>query len=181
VPYGRPGRKRGAAEWASLATMFLRAETQQDAAHVDRLVREALGPGEATLVDQLHRDGCAVYSIVADVDGEIVSHAMFSRMRAPERTLGLGPVATAAGSRRQGLAGAVIREGLARARADGWRGVFVLGEPDGYRRFGFDPAAAAGVACRYAGPHLMFLALAGAPPLSPGTPVDYAAAFDALD
>jgi putative acetyltransferase len=93
--------------------------------------------------------------------------------------LGLAPVAVGEAWRRRGIAAALIGAGLDRARAEGWRGVVVLGDPAYYRRFGFDPALAAGFVSPYAGPHLMALAL-GPGGLPSGGPLDYARAFDAL-
>jgi putative acetyltransferase len=113
---------------------------------------------EADLVERLRDDGSAILSLVAKAEGEIVGHAMLSRMQSPPGMLGLAPVAVLAPYRRQGIAARLIAEGLSRARADGWAGVFVLGDPY-YRRFGFDPALAAGFDSPYAGPHLMALEL----------------------
>ena len=70
----------------------------------------------------------------------------------------------------------MIRAGLERARSAGWRGVFVLGDPGYYRRFGFDPALAGGFASPYAGPHLMALALGPDLPARSGR-IEYAPAF----
>jgi len=54
-----------------------------------------------------------------------------------------------------------------------------LGDPTCYRRFGFDPALASGFSSRYAGPHLMALALTHPLPALTGQ-IDYAPAFAAL-
>jgi putative acetyltransferase len=54
----------------------------------------------------LHSDGDAVLSLVAEKDGGVVGHALFSRMIAPFRALGLAPVAVLATHRRLGLAAA---------------------------------------------------------------------------
>ncbi len=160
--------------------MEIRAETPADIPAIHALVAAAFPtPAEAGLVDAVRVDGDAVISLVAVLDGEVCGHVLFSRMRSPDRTLGLAPVATAEGRRRKGVAAALIEDGLARARAGGWLGAFVLGDPY-YERFGFDPALAAGFASPYAGPHLMGLALG-----PEGLPVqsgrlDYARAFDGL-
>jgi putative acetyltransferase len=74
----------------------------------------------------------------------------------------------------------VIHAGLDRARPAGWQAVFVLGYPNYYRRFGFDPALGSGFTCRYSGPNFMALALAASLPTTTGT-IGYAPAFAALD
>jgi putative acetyltransferase len=135
------------------------------AAEIDRiadLLRESFPtPGEALLVERLRADGDAVMSLVAEAEGRIAAYAMFSRITAPFRALGLGPVATAAAARRQGLTSALIVGGLARARAAGWEACFVLGNPRFYGRFGFSVELARGFDCAYAGPHFMAMGLQG--------------------
>ena len=66
------------------------------------------GPGEADLVNHLRGDGDAVISLVA-IEGRVLTgHVMFSRMAAPFRALGLGPVAVLLDWRRKGIAAALI-------------------------------------------------------------------------
>ncbi|MFN4090068.1 MAG: GNAT family N-acetyltransferase [Alphaproteobacteria bacterium] len=82
--------------------------------------------------------------------------------------------------RRRGVAGTLIRAGLAQAGEAGWQGVFVLGDPEYYNRFGFDAAAASGFVKPYAGPHLMALAPGGGhPPVRSGR-IEHAPAFAEL-
>jgi putative acetyltransferase len=136
---------------------------------------------EADLVDRLRENGDAVFSLVAVIENEIVGHAMFSKMRTPPGTLGLGPVAVLTPRRRSGIAAELVRDGLRRAREERWKGVFVLGNPGYYCRFGFDPSLAAGFNSPYAGPHLMALALqSDGLPLQAG-PLEYPAAFAAFE
>lgn len=74
----------------------------------------------------------------------------------------------------------MIRDGLVHARHTGLEGVFVLGDPAYYERFGFLAKPASGFTSPYVGPHLMVLALNGTMPVSTGI-VEYAPAFGALD
>jgi putative acetyltransferase len=99
----------------------------------------------------------------------------------PTGTLGLGPVAVLARYRRQGIAASLIGKGLRRAREDGWRGVFVVGNPDYYSRFGFDAVLAARFASPYAGPYLLALALQNDGLPSHEAKLDYPAAFAGLE
>jgi putative acetyltransferase len=162
--------------------MDIRIETAADLAGI-RSVEEDAFPtrSEADLVDQLRTDGDAEFSLVAVQEDEIVGHAMLSRMRAPPETLGLGPVAVSTPHRRKGIASSLIREGLRRATEKGWKGVFVLGDPAYYCRFGFNAALAAGFTSRYSGPHLMALALQNdGLPIQKGS-LEHPAAFAALE
>ncbi|MCC7427319.1 MAG: N-acetyltransferase [Alphaproteobacteria bacterium] len=180
----RPSSSRGAeAGRSALAPFSIAEDGLAQADGVRALLCAAFPtPAEADLVERLRRDGDAAVALVAAAgDGRVIGHVMLSRMAAPFRALGLGPVAVDAAHRRRGTGAALIGAALARARAGGWQGVFVLGDPAYYRRFGFTPEAAAGFDCAYAGPYLMALALGGGPlPVASG-PVAYAPAFAALE
>ncbi len=162
--------------------MNIRLETEADLLGIRAIEEQAFSTRmEADLVDRLRADGDLVFSLVALVDDAIVGHAVFSRMRMPAATLGLGPVAVLTRHRRRGIAANLIREGLRRAREEGWKGVFVVGNADYYSRFGFDSALAAGFASLYAGPHLLALALQSDGLPSDAGSLEYPAAFAALE
>lgn len=135
---------------------------------------------EARLVDKLRADGDLVLSRVAHADGHVVGHVAFSRIAAPFRALGLAPLGVLPQLQGRGIGSALIRDGVARARASGWDGIFVLGDVAYYERFGFRVALASGFSCQFAGPHFMVLPLGAALPASSGD-VAYAPAFDTLD
>jgi putative acetyltransferase len=130
---------------------------------------------EAKLVEALRANGDAAIALVAEQDGAVAGHILFSPMREPERCLGLAPVSVAPAFQGQGIGAALIRAGIERARNEDWRGVFLLGHADYYPRFGFSPEAARGFASPFAGPHFMYL------PLTDDAPrqgrARYAAAF----
>jgi putative acetyltransferase len=142
--------------------MIVRSETPGDIAAI-RVVHEvAFGrTAEAQLVDDLRAAGDSVFSLVAVDDGTVVGHIMLSRMKAPFPALALAPVAVLPEYRRTGFASRLIRQGIARSEAAAWAGIFVLGDPAFYRRFGFDAGKASGFISPYAGPHLMVLPLGG--------------------
>ena len=140
--------------------MIVRSETPGDVAAI-RAVEEAafLQSAEAKLVDDLRDAGDSVFSLIAVEDETITGHAMFSRLQAPFPALALGPVAVLPDRQRMGVGSRLIREGIARSEAAEWLGIFVLGDPAFYRRFGFDVGKASGFISPYAGPHLMALPL----------------------
>ena len=158
--------------------LIIRGEHPTDLAAIHDLVAAAFQrPDEAFLVDHLHSDGACVISLVA-VDGdEIVGHVLFSRMVAPFRALGVGPVSVRPNRQRAGIGSQLIRTGLDQAREAGWQGVFVVGDPNFYTKFGFDPAFASGFISRYSGPHLMALALGSELPIREGV-IEYSSTFD---
>jgi putative acetyltransferase len=161
--------------------MILREEKPADRKAIRDVVTAAFGTtAEATLIDHLRNDGDIALSLVAEMPGDrIVGHILFSPLTAPFRALALAPVAVTPNHQRQGIGSRLIREGLVRAARDGWQGVFVLGDPGYYRRFGFNPELAAGFRCPYAGPYLMVAALNGTLPAMEGV-LRYARAFENL-
>jgi putative acetyltransferase len=160
--------------------MVIRDERPEDAAAIRALLEAAFGgPAEADLVARLREDGDVVLALVAEDAGRIVGHVLLSRLTAPFPALALAPVAVLPARQRRGIGGRLIRAALERATAAGWQAVLVVGEPAYYRRFGFDPALARGLACPYAGPYLMALALQGELAATTGD-IAYPPAFAAL-
>lgn len=162
--------------------MLIRSETTSDHARVHALNVAAFDQrAEADLVDLLRRSDDAVISLVAEDDGAVVGHIMFSRMTTPPRCLALAPLAVVPERQNEGIGGALIKRGLTMARSGRWRAVFVLGDPAYYTRFGFSVAAAAKFETPYPKEFTMALALApGALDALDGT-LTYAAAFAAFD
>jgi putative acetyltransferase len=111
-------------------------------------------PAEAQIVEALRVNGKVVLSLVAELEGRIVGHALFSRayIEAESGTrveAALGPLAVLPERQRRGIGSALVRRGLEECRALGFGAVFLLGDPAYYGRFGFQPARAYGL--RYAG------------------------------
>ena len=155
---------------------LIRPDADGDRAGIASLLLAAFPTSsEARLVEQLRKDGDIVFSLVAVEASDVIGHALFSRLRAPDSALSLAPVAVAASRRRRGIAAAMIEAGLERARAECWAAVVVLGDPSYYRRFGFSRKAVRGMSCRYAGPGLMGLALSGSG--LDGPRIEHASAF----
>jgi putative acetyltransferase len=164
---------------------IVRPAERRDAAAIHAVLLAAFPtPAEAALVGALERDRDVVVSLVAEQEGEVVGHVLLSRMQVigngrPMRALGLGPVAVLPAMQRTGVGSGLIHGALAIAKATGEEMVFVLGEPDYYRRFGFSSEAAAPFESPYAGPYLMALSFGDAPGPASGK-ADYARAFTAL-
>lgn len=151
----------------------IRAETPADHAAIAEVNRLAFGrEAEARLVEAIRASPGFIpaLSLVAERDGDVVGHALFSQIaiRTAAGTevpaLALAPVAVRPAYQRQGIGSALIRAGLDRARALGHRIVVVVGHPDYYPRFGFRPARAQGLEAPFPVADPVFLALA----LTPG-------------
>jgi putative acetyltransferase len=158
--------------------MIVRSETPADIAAI-RAIEEAAFPQsvEAKLVDDLRDAGDSVLSLVAVEHKTIIGHAMFSRLQAPFPALALAPVAVLPDRQRMGVGSRLIREGIACSEAAGWLGIFVLGDPAFYGRFGFDAGKASGFTSPYAGPHWMALSLGSSELPATAGSIQHAPAF----
>jgi putative acetyltransferase len=134
---------------------------------------------EAGIIECVRAEGRVLVELVAEDDGLVVGHVLFSRMRAdpPRAVAGLGPVAVAPARQRTGIGEALCRTGIEACRAAGMEAIVVLGHPPYYPRFGFSAQAAAKLISPYAGsPAFMALELKpGA--LKDPLKVDYPKAF----
>jgi len=134
---------------------------------------------EALIVEGVRAEGAALLELVAEADGEIVGHILFSRMTTEPvaRIAGLGPVAVRPDQQGRGWGEALCRAGVEAMRAQGAEAVVVLGHVDYYPRFGFSHEAAAQIASPFAAfPAFMALELQPAALAAP-IKVDYPRSF----
>ena len=147
-----------------MSALTIRDEAARDHGAIREVLRLAFGgDAEGKLVDDLRETDDVAIALVAERQGRILGHVLFSRLEAPMRALALAPVGVRPECQNQGIGSALIRDGLDRARKEGWSAVFVLGEPAYYRRFGFDVDAAKGYTCPYSGDYFMMLRLGDEP------------------
>jgi putative acetyltransferase len=101
---------------------------------------------EARLVDRLRANGHSIISLVAELDGKVVGHVLFSPVTAGlSQGLGLAPLAVLPSYRRQGIGSALVWEGLTLCKGRTCEFVVVLGDPSYYFRFGFQPSSQFGM------------------------------------
>lgn len=124
---------------------LVREEAKSDHAAVREILLEAFEqPDEADLVEKLRTSTAFIpsLSLVAEAEGEVVGHILFTRLHVRAETrrpgLALAPMAVRKAFQRRGVGGALVREGLARARALAEPFVVVVGHPEYYPRFGFE-------------------------------------------
>jgi putative acetyltransferase len=169
----------------------IRPARAEDGEAINGVIRAAFAStdfghqGEADLVRMLDDDGDVMVSLVAEEDGAIVGHVLFSRMDAEAdgratTAAGLAPVSVVPGRQGQGIGDALIRAGLAALRDQGVMMSFVLGHTAYYPRFGYSPDHAARFASPFAGPHFMAMMLDSGAAWPQGGRADYAPAFGRL-
>lgn len=129
--------------------MKIRTETINDYKHVFNLNYLAFEKrdDEAKLVERIRFSNSFIreLSLVAEEQGEIVGHVLFSKakiIRENEETdvLVLAPVAVNPTVQKRGIGSNLIEEGLRRAKDLGYDLIFLIGHPNYYPKFGFQPA-----------------------------------------
>jgi putative acetyltransferase len=136
--------------------MDLREERPGDADAVRGVQLRAFGEDDhglvvTRLVDALREliTPTAGLSLVAELDGQIVGHVMFTRslLDAPRRLADvqvLSPVGVLPEHQKRGVGAALVRHGLKAMAEQAVPVVFLEGDPGYYSRFGFTPGGGQG-------------------------------------
>lgn len=101
--------------------------------------------GEAELIDAIRDTSAKQLSLVACSDRDIVGHILFTpvTIRTSQHDvhgMGLAPMSVAPQCQKTGIGSLLVANGLERLLSDVCRFVVVLGHPNYYPRFGFQPA-----------------------------------------
>jgi putative acetyltransferase len=144
--------------------MLIRPETLADHDAIRQVNWLAFGQEtEGALVDGLRAGGYARLSLVAEDNGQVIGHILFSDLpictlsKVVMKAVALAPMAVIPSRQRQGIGTALVREGLRFCKEQGLRIVVVVGHLEYYPRFGFSPKLAEPLTCPYSGPALMAL------------------------
>lgn len=134
--------------------MIIRNENEKDYKKIYQLIKKAFETAEhkdgneQDLAEALRKGSSFVeeLSLVAEIDGDIAGHIMYSKAKIGEKTvLVLAPLSVAPQYQRQGVGTKLITESMQRAKEIGREYIFVLGSENYYPRFGFIPAEKYGV------------------------------------
>lgn len=144
--------------------MLIRAEEPGDWDAVRAVNVSAFAtPEEANLVDALRGRAKRCVSLVAENEGAIVGHIMFSPVTLSGHPalgiMGLAPMAVSPAHQRQGIGSALVRAGLEQCQLLGIGAVVVLGHPAYYPRFGFLPSTRFDIRCEYEVPEDVFMVM----------------------
>jgi putative acetyltransferase len=137
--------------------VLIRPETPADLEAIFEVNRLAFGQdGEARLVDALRDGGYVRVSLIAERDGHVVGHILFSDLpiiteAGTITALALAPMAVLPDFQPQGIGSALVRRGLEYCRDRGHRIVIAPGHPNFYPRFGFSAKLAESLSSPFGG------------------------------
>jgi len=128
----------------SSSSLAIRLETDGDACILSELSAEAFGPGRFARSAYRVREGIPpveALSLCAILDERLVGGIRFTAIRigGGEGALLLGPLVVDPQETGKGFGRALVEEGLALARAQGFGLVLLVGDMPYYGRFGFQP------------------------------------------
>ena len=133
--------------------MTIRLERPQDAAAIDAILDRSFGTGRTRKTSYRLRDGVApddrLCFVNTTADGAIAATLRFWPIVLGGEAvpaLLLGPLAVEPSLQGQGYGKALMRHGLAKAKALGHRIVILVGDPAYYEPFGFTRSATAALA-----------------------------------
>ncbi len=167
--------------------MDIRTETPADFGAIRAVHTEAFAPSavEAQLVDDLRADGALVTDLclVATEGDAVIGHIAYSRatLDSGHEILVLAPMGVLPEHQRQAVGAQLIGQSMRRAALTDFPLVSVLGHPEYYPRFGFEPARPLGhrPALRRPRRRLDGAQAAALHATKPRAPSRYADAFDA--
>ena len=143
----------------------VRLEKPGDASQVRMVNVLAFGqPAEADLVERLQHACTDSLSLVAE-DDFVVGHILFTPVvvetaRRQVTGMGLAPMAVLPDRQRQGIGSQLVRRGLDILRERHCPFVVLVGHPEYYPRFGFEPCSMHGLTSQWEGmPDAAFMVL----------------------
>ena len=145
--------------------IIIRGERPEDIEEIRILNRLAFGQAqESELIDALRANDGILLSLVAVQKDRVVGHVLYSSVSievSAERIVaaGLGPIAVLPELQRQGIGAQLVETGNEILRERGLSIVVVLGHPEYYPRFGFQPASGYGLRCEWDVPDAAFMVL----------------------
>jgi putative acetyltransferase len=148
-----------------MMSLLIRQEADSDRKSVFEVNERAFPmTAEAELVDALREGGFVRVSFVAEIEGRIVGHILFSDLpiitgQGTVPALSLAPMAVVPEYQRQGIGSELVRKGLEACKEQGHRVVVVLGWPQFYPRFGFSAELARTLESPFSGEHFMAVEL----------------------
>ena len=143
--------------------MIIRVEKPEDQIGVRHINTQAFDTDvETNLIDALRKSGIPLISLVAEEDGELVGHILFSPVTLEGHNCsislaGLASMAVAPAFQKRQIGSMLVEEGLRHCKNACYEAVCVLGHPDYYPRFGFVPSVNYGIKSEFDVPVEVFM------------------------
>jgi len=140
-----------------ISVVTVRPETPADFDQVRTVNKSAFEGGpEAELVDSLRASCPDHLSLVAEKQGRVIGHILFTPVIIENplggvEGMGLAPMAVLPDCQRSGVGSLLVRRGLVLLRNRSCPFVIVLGHPKYYPRFGFERASSYGLRSQWEG------------------------------
>lgn len=132
--------------------MIIRPESRHDQKEIEQLTYLAFKnhphhdigaePTEQIIINKLREDNALTLSLVAEDSHRILGHIAFSPITLndqPTQWVGLGPMSVHPEYQRKGIGRSLIQQAFPLLQEMNVEGIVVLGDPNYYSRFGFDP------------------------------------------
>ena len=145
--------------------MIIREEQPSDIEKIWEVNAEAFETeAEANLVNALRDSGCTFISLVAETEAEVVGHILFTPVvltghENKLKIMGLAPMAVLPRYQNKGIGSQLVHAGLEQCKSLGYDAVVVLGHPNYYPKFGFEPSVRYGIKSEYEVPDEVFMIL----------------------
>jgi len=126
--------------------LTFRTETINDVPAIEKITIAAFkyhshsDQTEHLIISKLRAEQALSLSLVAELNGIIVGHIAFSKVKINNEYLswfGLAPVSVMPDFQHKGIGSKLVRAGINAIKALGAKGCVLLGEPEYYSRFGF--------------------------------------------
>src|SRR5512145_757005 len=126
--------------------MIIRKETNSDIEAISEVTIEAFKTlpisrhKEQFIIKALRKANALTISLVAEVDGRVAGHIAFSPVSISDGAAnwyGVGPLSVLPSYHKQGIGKALMLEGIRILKKMGGKGCALVGDPEYYKRFGF--------------------------------------------
>jgi putative acetyltransferase len=135
--------------------MGIRKEQPGDIHRIRQINSEAFETEtEANLVDIIRRSGIPHISLVYEENNELKGHIFFTPVElvgesSDLRIMGLGPMAVTPKYQKKGIGSSLVKAGIERCKLERIDAIVVLGHPNYYPRFGFEPSVKYNIKSEY--------------------------------
>lgn len=126
--------------------LTIRPEGKEDFSVIRQINRKAFDTdAEANLIEALRKSNVPIISLVAEYNDIVIGHILFSEVsldgHCPNiKISGLAPMAVLPEYQKKGIGSQLVIEGMKACRQTEYSAVVVLGHPQFYPHFGFEPS-----------------------------------------